>query len=170
MVITSTLFAPIGAYVSFLVPERVVGLTFVAFLLFAGTTVFLPKRKETYKRSCPIYVPLLIGAISGFVAGMLGVGGGALRSPMLLLYGIDPKVVSSAVALSVVFGSFTSFITYWKLGGVDWTVLLSVAIPALFAGYSASYVTHRYLKPYHVKRILGVIFYLLAIKFAMKFV
>ncbi len=170
LVATSVAFAPIGAYVSFILPEKVVGIAFTAFLFFAGTMVFVPKKREVYRQDCPIYVPLLIGAVSGFIAGMLGIGGGGLRSPMLILYGLDPKVVTSVVALSVVFGSFTSFLAYWKLGGVNWPLLLSAAIPAVFAGYLAGYVTHRYLKPQHVKKILGIIFYILAIKFAMKFI
>jgi len=170
LIVTSTLFAPVGAYVSFAIPEKVVGLAFTAFLFFAGTMVFIPKKREVYRKDCPVWVPALIGAVSGFIAGMLGIGGGGLRSPMLILYGIDPKVVTSVVALSVVFGSFSSFLAYWKLGGVSWPIVISAAIPAVFAGYLAGYVTHRYLKPQHVKKILGIIFYILAIKFAMKFI
>ncbi len=169
LIVTSMLFAPVGAVVSFMIPEKIVGMAFTAFLFFAGTMVFVPKKREVYRDDCPIYVPLVVGAVSGFIAGMLGIGGGGLRSPMLILYGLNPKVVTSVVALSVVFGSFTSFLAYWKLGGVSWPIVLATSIPALFAGYLAGYVTHRYLKPQHVKKVLGVIFYVLAIKFAMKF-
>ena len=170
LVITSVIFAPVGAYVSFLIPEKIVGMVFVAFLFFAGTMVFVPKKREVYKKDCPIIVPIIVGAFSGFVAGMLGIGGGGLRSPILILYGLDPRIVTSVVALSVVFGSFSSFLTYWKLGGVNWPLIISAAFPAIFAGYIAGYITHRYLKPQYIKKILGVIFYILAIKFAMKFI
>ncbi len=170
LVTTSVLFAPIGAYVSFVVPEKVVGIAFTAFLFFAGTMVFVPKKRESYRKDSPILVPALIGAVSGFIAGLLGIGGGGIRSPMLILCGFDPKIVTAVTAISVSFGSFTSFLAYWKLGGVDWPLLLSAAIPAVFAGYLAGYVTHRYLKPQQVKKLLGLIFYVLAIKFAMKFI
>jgi len=166
--ITSILFAPLGAYVSFAIPERVVGIAFTAFLFFAGTMVFIPKKREVYRSS--LLVPMSVGAIAGFVSGLLGVGGGGLISPMLILYGFDPKVITTVTALSVPFSSFTSFLTYWQLGGVDWSLILSTAIPAVFSGYSAGYITHRYLKPHHVKKLLGIVFYILAIKFAMKFV
>lgn len=169
LVVTSVIFAPIGAYVSFVVPERAVGLAFTAFLFFAGTMVFVPKRRERYRSNSSILIPALIGAISGFIAGMLGVGGGGLRSPMLVLCGFEPRIVTSVTALSVVFGSFASFLAYWKLGGVWWPVVISTSIPALVAGYSAGYITHRHLKPEHIKKILGIIFYILAIKFAVKF-
>ncbi len=170
LVTTSVLFAPVGAYVSFVVPEKVVGIAFTAFLFFAGTMVFVPKKRESYRKDSSILVPALIGAVSGFVAGLLGIGGGGIRSPMLILYGFDPKIVTAVTAISVSFGSFTSFLAYWKLGGVNWPLLLSAAIPAVFAGYLAGYVTHRYLNPQQVKKLLGIIFYILAIKFAMKFI
>ncbi len=170
VVVASILFAPIGAYVSFAIPERVVGIAFTAFLFFAGTMVFVPKNSEFYRSDSPILVPALVGALAGFVSGLLGIGGGGIISPMLILYGFDPKIVTTVTALSVPFSSFTSFLAYWKLGGVDWPLLLSAAIPAVFAGYLAGYVTHRYLKPQQVKKLLGLIFYVLAIKFAMKFI
>lgn len=170
VVITSILFAPLGAYVSFTIPERVVGIAFTAFLFFAGTMVFIPKKREIYRDKSSLLVPMTVGAIAGFVSGLLGVGGGGLISPMLILYGFDPKVITTVTALSVPFSSFTSFLTYWQLGGVDWPLILSTAIPAVFSGYSAGYITHRYLKPHHVKKLLGIVFYILAIKFAMKFV
>jgi hypothetical protein len=56
------------------------------------------------------------------------------------------------------------------LGKVDWGVTLSAAIPAIIAGYLAAYITHKYLKPVHVKRILGIIFFILGFKFLMKYV
>ncbi|RUM34648.1 MAG: sulfite exporter TauE/SafE family protein [Archaeoglobus sp.] len=170
VVATSILFAPVGAYVSFAIPERVVGLAFTAFLFFAGTMVFVPKKREFYRSDSPILVPALVGALAGFISGLLGIGGGGLISPMLIIYGFDPKVITTVTALSVPFSSFTSFLAYWKLGGVSWILLLSAAIPAVFAGYIAGYVTHHYMKPQHVKKLLGIIFYILAIKFAMKFI
>ncbi len=169
VVLTSVLFSPVGAYVSFLVPERVVGMAFTGFLFFAGTMVFIPKNGMEKKNECSPLYPLFVGALAGFLSGLLGIGGGGLISPMLILYGIDPKVVTTVTAFAVPFSSFTSFLAYWKLGGVDWTITLATAIPAVFAGYSAGYVTHRHLTPSQVKKILGVIFYILGAKFAMKF-
>ncbi len=169
VIVTLILFAPLGAYVSFAIPERAVGLAFTAFLFFAGTMVFIPKKREVYRDKGSVVVLMAVGAITGFISGLLGVGGGGIMSPMLLLYGFDPKMVTVLTASSVPFSSFTSFLAYWKLGGVDWLILLSTAIPAVFSGYLAGYVTHRYLKPHHVKKLLGIIFYILAIKFSTKF-
>ncbi len=169
VVVTSILFSPVGAYVSFLVPERIVGIAFTAFLFFAGTMVFIPKKGGEGRKDCSPAYPLFVGALAGFLSGLLGIGGGGLISPMLILYGIDPKVVTTVTAFAVPFSSFTSFLAYWKLGGVNWIITLSTAIPAMLAGYFAGYVTHRYLSPSQVKKILGIIFYVLGVKFAMKF-
>ncbi|MGK0256067.1 MAG: putative membrane protein YfcA, partial [Arcobacteraceae bacterium] len=48
---------------------------------------------------------ILLGIITGFVAGFFGVGGGMILVPMLLLYGFDMK---SAVAISIMQMVFSS--------------------------------------------------------------
>ncbi|SMP12272.1 hypothetical protein SAMN06265339_1033 [Desulfurobacterium pacificum] len=168
IVISSILFSPVGAYVSNLVPERVVGIAFTCFLFFAGLMVYIPK-KGVFKEESSIIFPVVIGALAGFVSGFLGVGGGGLISPLLIVLGFNPKKVAPVTAFAVPFSSITGFLAYWKLGKVDWSITLSAAVPAIIAGYLAAYITHKYLKPVHVKRILGIIFFVLGFKFLMKY-
>ncbi len=167
VVLTSIVFAPIGAYVSFIVPGKIVGFIFTAFLFFAGTITFIPRKRKAYRTDCSKFVPAAVGALAGFLSGLLGVGGGGIISPMLMLYGLNPKVVVTLTAFSVPFSSFASFLTYWKLGGVNWSLILASAVPAIFAGYTSGYVTHRYLSSSTVRKLLGVIFYILAIRFIL---
>jgi len=168
LVATSITFAPIGAYTSFVIPERIVGALFTLFLIFAGFTVFLPKRVSF--RDCPAWVSATVGAIAGFFSGMLGIGGGIIISPSLMLYGVDPKIVTSVTAFAVPFSSMSSFLTYLRMGGVDWDLTLSTSLPAAFAGYLAGHITHSRLSSEQVRRILGLIFIVLAIRFAARYV
>jgi len=169
IVATSILLAPVGAYCSHLVPEKIVGIAFTAFLFFAGIMVYVPK-KGVFKEDFSIVIPLFTGGLAGFVSGFLGVGGGGLISPILIVAGFNPKKVATVTAFAVPFSSIAGFFTYWKMGSVDWMVTLSSAIPAVFAGYLSAYISHKYLKPQHVKKILGIIFFLLGIKFLTKFI
>jgi uncharacterized membrane protein YfcA len=169
IVIASILTAPIGAYCSHLVPEKVVGIAFTAFLFFAGVMVYIPK-KGIFRENSSIALPLFTGGLAGFVSGFLGVGGGGLISPILTVAGFNPKKVATVTAFAVPFSSITGFFTYWKMGSVDWTITLFSAVPAVFAGYLAAYISHKYLKPQHIKKVLGIIFFLLGIKFLTKFI
>jgi len=70
----------------------------------------------------------------------LELGGGGTVSPMLMLYGFDPKVVVTLTAFSFPFSPLASFLTYWKFGGVDWSLILTSAVPAILAGYMSRYI------------------------------
>ena len=170
MIITSIIIPPFGAYVSHLVPEKIVGAAFTLFLFFAGLMIYIPKKKETYKETVSLYTSVFIGTLAGFVSGLLGVGGGGIISPLLLFSGLNPRKVAITTALVVPFSSLTAFITYWKLGSVNWILTVTAAVPAIFAGYIAAYISHKYLKPQHIKKLLGIIFFVLAVKLLLKFI
>ena len=168
IVTSSILLAPVGAYASHFVDEKIVGLSFTAFLFFAGAMVYIPK-KEVSKKNYSILLPIFTGCLAGFISGFLGVGGGGLISPLLIVFGFNPKKVTAVTSFAVPFSSIVGFLTYWKLGSVDWPVTLSASLPAAFAGYLAAYVGHKHLSPQHIKKILGIIFFTLGIKFLTKF-
>lgn len=66
----------------------------------------------------------LAGALTGFVVGMTGVGGGALMTPILLLFfGVAP---AAAIATDLWFATFTKLFgirSYYLRGSVDWQVV-----------------------------------------------
>ena len=76
-------------------------------------------------------LPLLagLGAASGFVAGLLGVGGGIVMVPVLtgpLKVPMRSAVASSLVAVAIF--SVPTLITHWALGHIDWTYALPLMI------------------------------------------
>ena len=64
------------------------------------------------------------GAVTGFVVGVTGVGGGALMTPLLIfLFGVVPSV---AVATDLWFAALTKLpgaALHWRAGQVDWQVV-----------------------------------------------
>lgn len=88
---------------------------------------------------------LIVGAITGVLAGLFGIGGGMVMVPVLVFsltaHGVDPEIVfHMALATSlatIVFTSLTSIATHHRKGAVDWPLVrfLSVGIVAgAFAG------------------------------------
>jgi len=167
IIIASTIMAPVGAYLGHLIPTKIVMLCFIAFLTFSGfMMLFFKKAKynEQYREDRPLLWPTFVGVLAGFLSGMLGVGGGGLISPLMILKGFNPKKVATVTAFSVTFSSFSAFITYAVMGSVSWKILAFAGVAAWVGGYAGTRVMHRKLQPEMVKRFLACALLLMALK------
>jgi uncharacterized membrane protein YfcA len=99
-----------------------------------------------------------IGAVVGFFAGLLGIGGGIIIVSSLALmftaHGFAPMhVMHLAIGTSlaaIVFGSWSSFRAHHRHGAVDWSIVKHMT-PGLLAGVfigaiAARFVTNAFLK------------------------
>jgi len=62
---------------------------------------------------------LLLGGVAGFLAGMLGIGGGFLMTPMLIFLGVTPAVAVASSANQIVASSFSGFLAHLRKNNVD---------------------------------------------------
>ncbi len=168
LTVSSVIFSPLGVYASRTVPEKLVAAVLTAFLLYVGVMVYVPKRSEMVRENYPLWLPVVVGGITGFFSGMLGVGGGSLASPVLMFLGLSPLKIISSIPIMVFFSSLTGFLAYWKLGSVDWATTLAAALPAFLAGYLGTHVAHNLLTVKKIKKILGAIYLLVGVKFFLK--
>lgn len=77
----------------------------------------------------PLPLLVLLGAAAGFVAGLLGVGGGIVIMPVLtgpLKVPMKAAVASSLVAVAIF--SVPTLITHAVLGHIDWTYALPLMV------------------------------------------
>lgn len=99
-----------------------------------------------------------IGVITGTIAGLLGLGGGIVIVPALLIVfswqGIaDQHLMQLAIATSlmtIILTSLSSIFTHHKLGNINWTSVQRL-IPSLIIGgfvgaYIATIMTSQYLQ------------------------
>ena len=172
IIITSMVIAPLGAYISTKVPTKAVLTVFLMFLVFAGSMLIFYRgsKRQTFRTDAPYLILSLIGGFAGFISGLLGVGGGTLISPLMVFMGYNPKTVAAITALVVPFSSFTGFISYWIMGHVNPALLVVAGITAYLGGYLGTYFMQKKLKPSTVKRFLGIIVFLLAIKLFFKLI
>jgi len=63
-----------------------------------------------------VFVLLGLGAAAGLLAGMFGVGGGFLATPLLIFVGIPPAVAVASQANQVVANSVSSLQVQWRRG------------------------------------------------------
>lgn len=165
IIASSIVLAPVGAWCGNLLPTQYVLFVFILFLLFSGLMILFfkgGKYANQYREERPVLGPLLVGVLSGFLSGLLGVGGGGVIAPLMLLQGFNPKRVATITAFAVPFSSFSAFLTYVMLGDFSWKILLFAGVAAWGGGYLGTVVMHHKMRSATVKKILGIVLLLLA--------
>ncbi|MCJ2187949.1 sulfite exporter TauE/SafE family protein [Novosphingobium beihaiensis] len=61
-----------------------------------------------------------LGAITGVLSGIFGVGGGFLTTPLMIFYGIPPTVAAASAASQVTGASVSGVFAHSRRGGVDY--------------------------------------------------
>ncbi len=163
LIIAILIATPIGAWSSQFVPVVVVKWILVAFLIIAASLLLYTKRetKVVYDKA---WILFLIGFVVGIISGMVGVGGGSLIMPLLILLGFDAKKAAYAVSFVIPFSSLGAFFTYLSFVKMDWVLLGTVTVAAIIGGYLGDKIMHYRLTPQQVKKLIAVLLLLLAAK------
>ena len=69
--------------------------------------------------SANIFLLLGMGGAVGFLAGMFGVGGGFLMTPLLIFIGVPAPVAVATEANHIVAASVSGALAHWRRGNVD---------------------------------------------------
>jgi len=172
IIISSFLFAIAGAYLSKYIPGNIILLLFIGFLLFSGFMFLFHKKreKEEYREDTPLVQLSFIGAFAGLLSGMLGIGGGGIISPFMLMIGFHPKKITAITAFVVPFSSFSGFLTYWAMGNIDWKITLIASVGGIIGATLGTMFMHKKLNPQAVKKILAVILLIMAVKLIFKII
>jgi len=65
-------------------------------------------------------VIVALGALTGILSGMFGVGGGFLTTPLLIFYGVPPTVSAASAASQVTGASVSGVFAHSRRNGVDY--------------------------------------------------
>ncbi|MQL51132.1 TSUP family transporter [Desulfofundulus thermobenzoicus] len=99
----------------------------------------------TAKMRISLWAILFVGVVTGFVAGILGVGGGIIRVPALIyLMGVPTKIAVGTDLFEVMFSGAYGCFTYSMKGSVELLgaviMLLGAAVGAQFGTVATKYV------------------------------
>ncbi len=61
-----------------------------------------------------------LGALTGVLSGLFGVGGGFLTTPLLIFYGVPPTVAAASAATQITGASVSGVLAQRRRGGVDY--------------------------------------------------
>ena len=172
VIIASFIFAPIGAYSSKFIPSKIVLFIFILFLIFSSSMFLFFKSikyQNNFREDIPFFYLFSVGLISGFISGLLGIGGGSIISPLLLIGGFNPKKITAITAFAVPFSSFAAFLTYLSMGHINWQLLIFISIAGIIGAYLGTVFMQKKLNQVLVKKIIAIILLAVAVKMVLKF-
>jgi uncharacterized membrane protein YfcA len=164
LVISSMVFAYVGAKVSLFVDTELVKTIFGYSLFLIASMILFFKKPEKSKGNDSKKLLYLIGGFGGLFSGFLGIGGGSIISPILFLLGFDIKKVAIGIAFVIPFSSFVAFSTYVSDIKIDYLLLGVIGFGAFIGGRIGNHLLHFKVSKESIKKILGVSLYLLAFK------
>ena len=106
-----------------------------------------------------------IGMVIGFVAGLLGIGGGVFIVPLLIyVLRVPTKTAAATSIFIVVFSSFSGFMAHVSIISPDWKFILIAALFSFAGGQVGSRIMAEKLKGPTIRKIFGGILLVFVLK------
>ena len=138
MAATAIFTARGGAHFAHALPEWKLKRAFGGFLIVVSLLLlskpYMPHMTGTAAGWQKAGILLFTGVFTGFLSGMMGVGGGTIMVPaMVLLAGFGQHIAQGSSLLAMVPAGSVGAYTHWRLGNVE-TRLIAGLIPGIIAG------------------------------------
>jgi len=150
------------------VPTRLYMSLLAAALVFAAFRLLVvvpPKEEEYFVKPPSLWAALPVGGAIGFVSGLIGVGGGIFLSPlMILLKWADAKRTAAVSAAFIWINSAAGLYGHLSRKSVDWGSLLWLVGAAFAGGLLGSWLGARRFQGIWLRRILGIVLLVAALK------
>ncbi|TWH46958.1 sulfite exporter TauE/SafE family protein [Sporomusa sp. KB1] len=106
----------------------------------------------------------LLGLVMGFLSGLMGIGGGIIIVPALVLgFGMSQHAAQGISLMLIIPTVLSGLITYHRKGFVDYRMAGLLAVGSLGGAiFGASYV--QYIPAFILKKIFGAVLALLGYK------
>ena len=112
-----------------------------------------------------VTVLIMIGLLAGSLSGLLGIGGGILIIPLLIIFlGLTQHEAQGTALFSMLppIGILAA-INYYKEGFVKWEYAIIISLAFVIGGYFGSKISLN-ISPQIVRRVFGIIMLIGAIK------
>ena len=124
---------------------------------FSENREIITKDSQIYKYTFSMGVAAFYNIFLGFVATFFGIGGGIIRTPLLIYISRFPvKIATATSVFSLLFTSLAGTIVYWWQGFYDLNLFFPAATGALFGAQVGAQVS-RYLNGQWIIRILALV-------------
>lgn len=162
---SSVPMAFIGAKISLdpLWYNRILGiLLIIAALRLTGFFNFIQSEKI---KELPVSIGVYIGAVLGLLSGMIGIGGGIILSPVILLFGWGSIKEAAAVSALFIFVNSLSGISALGITAMNLNMNFTCILAAVIAGgLTGSIWGSRFAGNYTLKNVLAFVILIAAVK------
>ena len=182
------IMAFVGGYFSALVPDVILRTVLAGVLMVAGTLMLrqrkaarLPRvgtshwwlwHREFRGEQYVVNLPLVLSATAliGLFSGMLGITGGIIKLPiMVLLCGVPMDIAVATSTVMVVVTALSGVAGHAVQGKVDWSTGLILAIAAIAGGLIGSHISLSMNKN-RLKKGFGIAVWIIALRMVTKLV
>jgi uncharacterized protein len=172
----------LGAFMVAFLPVTELQVIFALFVLVVGGFMVAPKQQEDTRHSGMMYrirrapttfirknrakhlayrlnggVVSVFGFASGIIAGLFGIGGGFLQTPMMIkLFRMPSQIATSTSLFILVITSFTGFISHYLLGNVLWSRSLPLMAAFALGAIGGNILKSRRTQPKSIEKLIGI--------------
>lgn len=136
------------------------------FLLIAIVRmVYSIQKRDATLKNIPIFPALIIGAVIGIFSGMIGIGGGIILSPVILLMHWGNMKQTAAASASFILVNSISGLTGQLVSGIAFSDYMWGMVAVAFAGgATGAYIGARHATPKMLSYLLSFVLLIAAIK------
>ena len=190
LALTTVPGAFLGAYLTSIIEERLLGLIFGFFIFFVALRMIFKlsfsgtKHSDTEKSTYNTPVDsesslfesknrVLSGVVLGFFAGLssglLGIGGGSLMVPiMVLAMGIPMHITVATSMFTMIFTSTSGVIEHFRLDHINIEYALLLVLGTIFGAQLGAYASKR-VSGRNLCRIFGLVLIIVSIRIILKY-
>lgn len=169
LIVTSSLGAPFGAFVTRYVNTRLFMGIMALVIFLAALRMFFAAKMRSHDTGVnqprKMFGAALVGLVIGFLAGLLGIGGGVFVVPLLIYFlNIPTKTAAASSVFIVCFSSWTGFATHAFMHRMDWKFLFLAAFFSFAGGQIGSRIMAEKLGEKTVRIMFGGVLLLFCAK------
>jgi uncharacterized protein len=111
-----------------------------------------------------ILIYVAIGCCVGFISGLVGIGGGIIMIPALMLFAGFPQLTATGTSLAVLIMpiGLAAVVQYYRGGNVDVRAAIIIAITFFFCAWGGAFLARK-INPYALRMGFGVLTVLIGV-------
>ncbi len=168
MAITALIASPLGAMTSEHVPVGTLKILFAVMVVAAALRTLWASKQVEPEEMMPLkkrsIIGFFVGSFAGFIGGMLGLGGGFIIAPILMMMGYKTKEAAATTAFVVTFSSFSGFLGHISQGHMNWPLTTIVVIAVIIGSQLGGLYMTQKAKSKQVKIAYAIVLLLIATK------
>lgn len=178
----------LGAYLTSIMEERLLGLIFGVFISFVAlrmifklsfsrtkhsdtekSTHVVDSESSLFESRTKILLGVMLSFFGGLSSGLLGIGGGSLLAPIMLLAMNMPMHITVATSMfTMIFTSISGGIQHYLQNHISFEYTFLLVLGTIFGAQLGAYTSKR-VSGRNLRRIFGIVLIIVSIRMILKY-